>query len=691
MKKTMKKQTTLTLILGILSTPLMAASVDTGDLFIVPENRLSDEPEVEKKLRGVEIEECQDISHSWRTKLEDNAWDKFMGREIKNALDEAKAQLSSSNLDTLYDKDKSGQNCITSKKNSPCEIVGADDAEKGKIMESLIKVKGNIPNAYSAYISKVRRSLTKVQKCISLYSVISKARSKREMSFSEDNRSEKEKSFDGKLVCESQGYETQDFKACKNSVKFYDGVFLGRKAVEVAQQFDYMDSSMDIQSDLAKNAQTDATAGLKAQQADIEKRASMARTRAVTETAAVAALWASMEKIPTIDDLFDECKSTAKVDSYDNAKAIAVENLGHFQTKLNQIGQLTAKPRRDQEADSPDLQSVNQKVSYNEDNSSDEDPFSEMDKNDACNQHVYDLNGEAAHAMINNGQAREVIQQALIDAGINVATMLGQAEILDKQAGRVGDAIKLVDGHEPETLEYGGDDVLATECQINPSADICNTLENPTGVDYYNQGINVDGIQFATSDSSLSDDEFGNRSVDDGTGDTTRTNSQGAIGAPIAGVDKGGGLAGDPVAAASVKSTGTNGLGSGGGGGGGGGASAGAPPANGSAKSGGPGGKKDFVGSAKKMKFSGGGGGLRFGSSSKRRAKKEKAKNPFSNLFGKKGKKKGGVLNFRGMASVGKKKGSIFKMISNRYSIVNKEKRLLKYELDVNGDLPSKP
>jgi hypothetical protein len=692
MKKTMKKQTALTLalLIGLLSSQTMALSIDTEDLFTIPDDRLSDEPEVEKKLRGPEIEECQDISHTWRNRISDDAWNKFMGREIKEALDDAKSQLSGSSLGTLYEKDKSGKSCITSQSEGPCEIEGEDDAAKGKIMDALKKVKGNIPSAYGAYTSRVNRALNKVQKCLALYSVVSKARGKREMSFSEDNRSAKVKSFDGKLVCESQGYETQDYKACKESVTYYDGVFLGRKAVAVAQQFDYMDSSMDIQTDLAKNSQTDATAGLKAQQSDIEKRAEMARTRGATETAAALALWRAMEKIPTIDNLFDECKTSIKEDSYANAKKIATANIDIFQKKLNQIGQITAKKRSDQNADDEDLVAANKVVKYNEDNENNDVKFAEMDKNDACNEHVYDVGGEAAHAMINNSGAREVIQQALIDAGMNVATMMGTAEILDKQAGRVGDAIKLVDGHEPETLEYGGEDVLATECQINPSAPECNNIDNQTGVDYYNQGINVDGIQFATSDSTLPEDEFGNRSVDDSSGDTTRDGGPTGVGSTIAGVDKGGGLADDPIAAASVKATGTNGIGSGAGGGGGGGASAGAPPANGSAKGAGQDPKNSFVGSGSKIKFSGGGGALKFGSSSKRRAKKEKSKNPFANLFGKKGKKKGGVLNFRGMASVGKKKGSIFKMISNRYSIVNKEKRLLKYELEVNGDLPSK-
>ncbi|WP_127715902.1 hypothetical protein [Halobacteriovorax sp. HLS] len=688
MKKRISKSSSIIIMSILFSYSPVALSDNAFFTSSEETGALADDPETEGVvLKGDVIESCQEIAKTgWGGKLSKESFNPFIRRELKKARRRMNESLSD-----LSGSQQVWEGCF--KNGSPTTPCNPEAGKASVSKDDFDKFKDQTYNSYATYSSKVTKSLDKVRKCLSLYTVIKGASSKREMQISEDNKSATASSFDGKLQCSSQGYETQDFKGCKDSVMYYDGVFLGRKAVEVAQQFDYMDSSMDVQSDLAKNAQTDATAGLKAQRSDIKKRAEMARTRAATETAAVIALWTSMEKIPSIDDLTQECTDRSKsyLEIFASAHEVAKKHHSQILAQVKRIKELTINVPKTDAQEAQILTGQGTALASLEENKNhyvSSEPDEVYRSEDACNSYVYDQENGATHAMINNSHAKEVIQQALIDAGVNVATMLGTAEILDKQAGRVSDAIKLVDGHNPETLEYGGEDVLTTECQLNPGSSACANINRNDAVDYYNQGINVDGIQFATSDSTSQElDEFGNRDVDS-SGDTTRNGSPTGISA-IAGADKGSGLAEGPAAAASVKSSGGNGIGSGLGGGGGGGGGGGSAPANGSAQTGGPGEKKAFVGSAKNMKFSGGGGALRFGSSSSKRKTKEKAKNPFANLFKKGGKKKDGVLNFRGVASVGKKKGSIFKMISNRYSIVNKEKRLLTYELEkVNGDLP---
>lgn len=525
------------------------------------------------------------------------------------------------------------------------------------------KLETKLMSAFKKVESAGKGALSEIRECIAYQAVMSTS-GQRSMNVSDHNKTAKATSFDKKIVCTAAGYETQDYVSCKTAVNFYDAIFMGRKAVETVQQFDYMDKTMDIQTDLAKNAQTDAAAGLKAQKQNIEQKAEMARVRAASEATAAGLLWHAMSEIPDLDKLTTSCQTVAKGAKH---KESFKEVHDLFVAQMKEVNKIIANQQN--------TNTIAAIEGY------------EFSGNKNCQDYIGNVGGGAAHAMINNAEAKQNMQQALIDAGMQAVTMLGTAEILDKQAGRVGDAIKGVQDHDPETLTYDGEDILATECQINPGSENCVNAQYERGVDYYDQGINVDGMQFATSDATNDLDDLGKRNVDNSNGDSTdRKNSVGGMGDTVNGVNKGSGLAEGPAGAASVKSTGANGIGAGGGGGsaGGGGASA---PGNGSAKTGGQGGNKPYVGSSKKIGYSGGAGSLSYRGGGSKRTRKAKAKNPFGNLFGKKGKKKGGVMNFRGMASkIGPKNGSIFNMISKRYSSVTKDKRLEEYQ-KVNGDL----
>jgi hypothetical protein len=676
----MKKQTYLILLTLIASIGATNASDTLEDYnsiaseVVSTDGETTSDDEVSGKLKGDAIESCQDmIGQSWKKGLKEGAFNSYMYSRVEVA-------------GKKFNKESKRIKNYSDYKDSKIEN---GKLEEGITKDKLKEIQSAYIKGYSKYRREINSALNNVRRCISLYTVVKSSKTaERQMNYSEDNKVTTSSSFDKKLQCSSVGYETQDYKGCKNAITYYDIIYVGKKVVVAAQQLDYADSKMDIGTEFAKNAQTDATAGLKAQRADIKKKSEMANQRAVAESAGFAGLIAAYQSIPDIDTLHKEC--TDSLGSYKNRfdEALRIANDAHNElstsTKLTTIKDLKTS---DGESDSALSEEIQKIISKSETGFEGE---LEGEDINPCEDYIYNSEGEGVHAMINNSAAKSTIEKALADSGVSIATMLGTAAILDKQAGRIGDAIKLVDQHDPETMEYGGEDILTTECQINPNAPACVNSDTSTGVDYYNQGINVDGIQFANSDSTLDDtDEFGNRAAADSSGDTTRDG--GGLGfAGINPVDKGGGLVDGPGSAASVKATGTNGLGSGSGGGGGGGGGGGSAPANGSAKTGGDAAKKDFVGSAKKVSFSGGSGGLRFGTSSRKSRKKAKSKNPFANLFKKGGKKKGGVMNFRGVASkVGGKKGSIFKMISNRYTIVNKEKRLIKYEKeDLKGDLP---
>ncbi|GEM_PF-5205170 len=708
----MKKQTQKYFLAPalFLLTGLFTHSYGNTDILELPSGVTSAPKNIKNELYGPEITSCQAMSgEGWKSNKPD--FNEYAKREIKDAtlefnknITEVAPSLSSFlgdlkisqfiNLDSYQvisdgyiivkdpdqsnsmgagffilkkdvradeqyfvdDKNPSGKSCQDNNLGLECyeALEGAFSAlsKSYKFIseKEVVNLLKKLDTIIGIYKNKYHSVIEDVAKCSALYSVVSNGPSKREMDLSEYNKSQESKSYDGALKCSSLGYETQDYKACAEAVTYYDAVFIGRKAVETAQSFQYMDKSMDIQTEMAQNAQTDATAGLKAQKADIQQKADLARTRAATETAAVGALWMAMQQIPTIDELHKECESRIE----------SANNLEDFSNNLTQLY----------------TSAVHNKIGL-EDNGISEELLSSIST--ACATYVRNTESTATHSLIQNGGAKDIVQQALIDAGVNIATTLGTAEILDKQASRVGDAIKLVDDYDPESLAYDSEDLLATECQVNPGSENCVSAQYERGVDYYNDGINVEGMQFATSDSTLPIDEY-DRNTDAVSDSTDRSNTVGGIGATVNPVDKGSGLADSPIGAASVSSTGSNGIGSGGGGrgGGGGGASA---PANGSASTGGQGASKPYVGSSKKLSYSSSGSGLSFSSGSTRTTKKSKAENPFSKLFGKKTAKTDGVLNFRGVASdVGSKNGSIFQMISKRYSAVSKDKRLEEYQ-----------
>jgi hypothetical protein len=499
-------------------------------------------------------------------------------------------------------------------------------------------------------------------------------------------------SFDGKIECKSEGIETQDYPACKKMVNAYDGVFAGRIAIDAVQQIDYQSHTMDTQMTLQKDMQDDPTAGLKAQQSSVSKQAGMMNQKAAAEAAGLAVLWKYYNEMPGPEDLKAKCEAIAQTNNYPtlmNSYKIFIQRLAQkikplFDNHL--IGfpgiQVSGSPTEGMPAkimittNNPQVIVAGMGVGFSV-------PQTDMgDGNQEIANHCTEFLMNGTHALLQNQEAKDKIKGAMIMAGVDIAKYLAQAALLKKQAGKIGDAIDKVEAFTPEDMAYDDQDVLTTECQINPSAPACRTPGLASARGFYDGGITISGFQGGGQTTATA-------STDDKTSDDSSAVGTTAGGPTVPGL---GGID-NPVAkasgldrnnlpgAASSKST------AGGGGGGGGGGSVpngSAPSGGGGSVAGGGGGQAAIPSGGKKIAYSGSSSGsLSYGGgSSRKKITKKKSANPFGSLLGKK-RSKGGVLNYRGIASkgIGSKKGSLFNMISTRYSNVNKEKRLMQYKL----------
>lgn len=514
-------------------------------------------------------------------------------------------------------------------------------------------------------------------------------------------------SFDKKIKARKNGVETQDYPACSKAINFYNGAFLGGQALAVGQSFQFQEASMDASIKAEETMNTDITAGLKAQQTMTDEKTKIANTRAAFQGAKGATLFGYWKSIPTRESLVESCvdkmgkaksgegmlnkyinavsnkemieatlgiKKVSKgtPDSLDGGRTADAESKSRKFTGLNETG--TKKTAEQEVADAelfvaPVLPNnptnptaVNEKLSNSK----------------ACTQAA---NSEVA-LIVNETSCREKIRDAMIEAGVAAGENLLKAKLLDDQSDMIGDAINNVKKFDEDNPAPTFEEFNPEVCQVDPSAAECANI-GPVfdrGRTFSNNGISIDGFQRATSGGNLNandDDDENNVSGDDDKGG--RGAGVKGIGTTIGAPANSTSFTDAPPGAASMKKS--AGAGAGGGGGGGVGAAA---SAGGGGVGGGGGGSRGVGGpNGKRVSFVGGGkGSLSFGGGGrgKSRRKGKSGGNPFSKFFkNKKGGKKGKTLNFRGVASVGGKKDSLFGMISNRYNKIS-TKRLIKYE-----------
>ena len=485
------------------------------------------------------------------------------------------------------------------------------------------------------------------------------------------------------LKCETSYHDAQDFYACVKVLNAYDALNIAGQGMQVYQQVDNGMKLADRQTDLQKKTLTggtiDTTDVLQQQKQTVKDAAGYAQQRAALDTAKVATLFAMLKQMPSKEDLTSQCISTE--DAW--TKKISESFFTRIKTSLfNALNGATF------DKDFSEYKKTYVLVFQNESTFAQGLATTEQGSTgrSICNKVSVSSSsrGGGAVNLLPNQAIKEQMKGEMVKAGVDAASNMAKAALLNKQAGEIDDVINSIKSFEPPPIpEQQLTDMQILECQANPQAENCGTINGRGNVSFTGNGINVGNGQFATTDGQGID--LGNTdptASNSATSKSDRTGMARKLGGATADAPGDGGIL-NPVAAAEIKKGGGNP-----GGGGGGGASA-----PGAAGGGGAGGKPGTGGGSgassgqglAKMKYSGsssgslswsGGGGL---------ARKPAAKvdNPFANLLGKGGGKNGVLDGFRGPASgIGKKEDGLFNMISNRYSqVANDKERLIQYEI----------
>lgn len=427
--------------------------------------------------------------------------------------------------------------------------------------------------------------------------------------------------------CQSKGIETLDYEACKAFADYAQGLDLAHQAVNVGQNLYYQNKALDNGLEASKNAANDAAAGLKAQKNSFKDQQEYYTQNSAIEASKAAILLAKYNALPDENEIKAKCSGVQRV-----------------MTKVIQEASELGK---------------------------------QIEPEQNCRELVTTKPGE--YALLMNQNSKDAMKQKLVKLGINAIAEGTKAYMAGKRADQVSDAIAQVDSFQPVTTPGLEEAVETTFCQMNPTAQKCQTAG--LGSSFSTIGDNIvdfgnNGTGTVYSGTSDNDPTAGGSNGSTGSGTNSKT---GVIGSAITGVNKGSGLETTAAAATIGKGNGPTGGGGGGGGGGlgGGGGGGGAAPAAGQQQ-----GTQSAIASKSSGKYSGGAGVSVLGGLGIKGAKKTADNsNPFGNMFDKKGAGDK-VLNFRGPAStnMGGKGDNLFDMISKRYGSVNNDKRLIEYE-----------
>ncbi len=420
------------------------------------------------------------------------------------------------------------------------------------------------------------------------------------------------------IKCESSGVETLDFEGCVKFVQNGAILEVVQRQVYKGQELIYTDQTMTAQADAAKNGNT-ATGSLEALKNSVKSQEEMMNQRAGIDSGKLALLESYYNDMPVFKDLEAICK---------NYKPKYFTNVTNA------------------EAEAACIRAIKNKFAF-----------------------------------LKNGNAKNQMQTKLVQVGAEIGVDLLKASLMAKQAGSIGDTIAKVEAFKPIDPTMPPTDTLQTTfCQQNPGDPKCLTggLERTFDA----MGDNI--ITFG--DGGIGGTFQTKNPLDPNTATTTNALNPterkpvGSVGSVISAAQQAGGLATTAAAANVTKGSappaGGGGGGSGGGGSGGGGSGGGAAGAGGATSS---------AISSRAPTYGGGGGTLSmmggFGINKVKSSAKDDA-NPFGKLFAKESAKSGVLDLGRSPASkLGGKGDNLFDMISNRYSSVNSDKRLLEYEL----------
>ncbi|EQC48038.1 hypothetical protein [Bacteriovorax sp. Seq25_V] len=460
-----------------------------------------------------------------------------------------------------------------------------------------------------------------------------------------------QKSFDGRIKCSNVGPETIDYDECMNVLNAYNGAQIVQTGNDAVQQFRTQSYQQDQQLKMMNANPTEedtSTLALKAQKDGIGKLQDMAEERRALQAAKLLMMVSLAKQMPQNADAIDLC-STNK------------SGAGKVDELLRSIASIKI------EGDNKTLaEYVTEGAGTLKVNSAEEE----------CQ---LSFNLTTAHGILQNQSTISTAYAIAAEAGVEVAKEQVAVTMLGKQKKLLGSIINKVEDADVIDLPEGfaSQEELMNFCDLNPMAVECNGLG--TGFTTHIGGggaISINGsIGTNTADAGSGEGS----AIDVGNGGANSAIDPEDIATSTVGgsIDKASGFVDGPAAKAKVTSAQ---VGSGAGGGGAGGASAaglsGGSGSNGAAPSSGSRYKSP------KISYTGGGRSLSFsgGSGAKKSSNSKDTGNPFAKMFGK-NKGAGNVINFRDLASqgIGGKKGNIFERITNKYSEVNKDDRLLKY------------
>jgi uncharacterized membrane protein YgcG len=300
-------------------------------------------------------------------------------------------------------------------------------------------------------------------------------------------------------------------------------------------------------------------------------------------------------------------------------------------------------------------------------------------------QECYDnvIGSDARFEVLQNQNMRDKMQAKLIQVAASAGQNLIVAGLMGKRASDIDKALAKVDNFQPiDPFTVSEDEFLTSFCKQNPGAEKCLT----GGLDRSIDGISDNVITFGDGATGTAyENPYNSLTPTSPTSSDSKSSDNGPtkIGSVLASAAQDNSIEGST--GATVKAGGTGGAGSSGGGAASGGSAGGgaAGGAAGQAQA-----QADARIPTKAPSYGGGSGGLSvlggFGINKAKTAAKDEG-NPFGKLFDKDGAKSN-LVNLpgeRGIAStkVGDKSEDLFKMISNRYSSVKADKRLLEYEL----------
>jgi len=554
-------------------------------------------------------------------------------------------------------KDKESQSCHEVKKKIT-DLVASSEYLTSK-MHELLTLLGE-------YFNENERQLAQLQTCAGLAAMT------HYVDYDQDDvgGGKSTKSFDGKILCYSDGVETQDYKACSRAVTAYNAAAIGQKGLEVVQgvivQDNLMDKQMDLMSKTATSAADITKNTFEAQKASIEEQEKVSQQRVVFHGAKLAAMIAIHQTYPTTDEMIKSCsESGIRGNIGVKLRNTVRDSINQYITNIEKTVENDVNWKHNKEK----MIAQDKKM---------EKTYADTTPRDIC-KYVID-SGE--FSLLKNQNVKDTLKEIMLTAGIDMASEGLTASILNKQVDRLDDAIASIDGFTPEDLPgLQPEAVLRRYCEQYPNDPKCAGFTSPY------QGTNWDGGGFGFDGGSGLATEIGAPGRADDQAGLASTGAaanagEGAVFIADEPIDKGSGFIDTPPSPGNLKDLGGGGGAVGGSVEGGGG---GLSPGGGNNNQAAP---REFVSKVEIPQYAGGSADFSYlgGKGVDSKTKPTDDKNPLADFFKQKeGAKNNQDLNFGARSIASQDGSSLWKLISDRYSKAAEKKQLLDPETIENS------